>query len=229
MVTGRMPDGTTLRILNPPLAADGRLIVLERPHATTLSLEDLVRVGVIEETLAQRVKDTLHAHRGIAVCGGSHERRAAVVSALLRALPAGQRLLVLDGPRNLSPRREGAVLMDRLSVLQMGPMAASVLVALHPDLVAVGDVDPEVLALLARLATGARPGLVLSAPCTAEQLPDHLAAAFQVGLPGLDEAGARNLAATVVDVAVDLAADEEGRSHVSRVTGWAEPGRRFGA
>ena len=162
MVTGRMPDGTTLRILNPPLAADGRLIVLERPHATTLSLEDLVRVGVIEEALAQRVKDTLHAHRGIAVCGGSQERRAAMVSALLRALPAGERLLVLDGPQNLSPRREGAILMDRLSVLQMGPMAASMLVALHPDLVAVGDVDPEVLALLARLATGARPGLVLS-------------------------------------------------------------------
>ena len=228
-VAGRLPDGTILRIVNPPLAAEGRLVVLERPHATTLSLDDLARASVIEEHLVDRLKEALRAHRGIAVCGGSRERRAAVVNALLRSLPEGDRVVVLDGPRDLSPRRDGAIILDRAAAIAMGTAAVGTVLALHPDVVAVGDIDADDLPLLARLATGARPGLVLSIACSAEMLPDRLTAAFHLAIPSLDDAGARVLVAELIDTAVDLTAGDDGRSRITRVAGWFEPGRRFGA
>lgn len=228
-LSGRLPDGTTLRVVNPPLVAEGRLIVLERPHATTLSLDDLVRGGVIEEHLAERLKDALRNRRSVAVCGGSRERRAAVLNALLRSLPEGDRLVVLDGPRDLSPRSDTAVLLDRAALNALGSAGAGTLLSLHPDVIAVGDVDADDLRLLACLATGARPGLVMSVACSAELLPDRLSAAFHLALPALDDVSARALVAELVDLAVDLAAGDDGRSRVTRVAGWFEPGRRFGA
>jgi pilus assembly protein CpaF len=227
-VTGRLPDGTTLRIVNFPVAAEGRLIVLERPHATTLSLDDLVRAGVIEEGLSARLKDALRARRNLAVCGGSRERRAAVVNALLRALPDGDRVLVLDGPRDLSPRCEGASILDRAAINALGTAGAATLLAMHPDVVAIGDVEAADLPLLAQLATGARPGMVLSVSCSADRMPDRLCAAFHLALPLLGDAGARALVAEVVDLVVDLAAGDDGRSRVTRVAEWLAPGRSFG-
>lgn len=228
-VAGRLPDGTMLRIVNPPLSAEGRLVILERPHATTLSLDDMARAGVIEEHLVERLKDALRARRGIAVCGGSRERRAAVVNALLRSLPEGDRVVVLDGPRDLSPRIEGAIILDRAAAVAMGSLAVGTVLALHPDVVAVGDIEADDLPLLARLATGARPGLILSVACSAELLPDRVTAAFHLAIPTLDDAGARVLVAELIDSVVDLAAGDDGRSRVTRVAGWFEPGRRFGA
>jgi pilus assembly protein CpaF len=228
-IAGRLPDGTTLRIINFPLAAEGRLVVLERPHATTLSLDDMVRAGVVDETLSERLKEALRARKNLVVCGGSRERRAAVVNALLRALPEGDRVVVLDGPRDLSPRREGAIVLDRAATNALGTAGASAMMALHPDVVTVGDIEAADLPVLAYLATGARPGLILSASCSADHLPDRLAAAFHLAIPTLGDPGARALVPEIVDLAVDLAAGEDGRSRVTRVAEWFEPGHRFGA
>ena len=96
-------------------------------------------------------------------------------------------------------------------------------------MVALGDIEADDLPLLARLATGARPGLIMSVACSAEMLPDRVTAAFHLAIPSLDDAGARVLVAELIDVAVDLASGDDGRSRVTRVAGWFEPGRRFGA
>ena len=107
-----LPDGFRLWAVLPPLARDGPLVRIRRPICGRASLAELSRAGVLAPEVADLLSSRVQAGSNIMVAGGSRSGKTTLLAALAAAIPAGQRVLVLDHGRELRLDHDHVVYLD---------------------------------------------------------------------------------------------------------------------
>jgi pilus assembly protein CpaF len=193
MCDARLPDGSRVNVVVPPLAVDGACMTIRRFRPGGFSLEDLVANGTLPLAVAEFLALCVRARASVLVSGGTGSGKTTTLNALSGAIPDGERIVTVEDAAELALRQEHVVRLEARppNVEGRGEVTIRALVRnalrMRPDRIVVGEVrGGEALDMLSALTTGHEGSLAtVHATSAAQALRriETLALMADVGLP----------------------------------------------
>jgi pilus assembly protein CpaF len=237
MVDARLPDGSRLNVVLPPLAPDGPLVTWRRFGALPFSLDDLVARGTLDEASAALLRRCVSARLNLVIAGGTSSGKTATLGALASCVDATERIVTVEDAAELRISRPHVARLESRGASLEGRGAVSIrdlvrnALRMRPDRLVVGEVrGGEALDMLQAMNTGHDGSLTTvhaNGPADALRRIETMALMSGVGLP---HRALREQIATAVDVVVlqrRLADGSRRISAISAVTHDATEGWRL--
>ena len=161
ILEGRLPDGSRIEALLPPVAPDGPHVAIRRFFQETLTVERLVGFGALTEDCAQALHAFVAAKMNILVAGGTGSGKTSMLNALSSFIPEGERVVVLEDSRELQLQRDHVVQLEARPADPKGKYAVSIrdlfkaTLRMRPDRIVVGEIrGGEALDLIQAMTSG---------------------------------------------------------------------------
>lgn len=160
-VDARLPDGSRLHALLPPLAPAGPVVTVRKFAAVALGWEELADRGAVPPDAAALLREAVAARRAIVCCGRTGTGKTTLLSLLLAEVGDDERVVVIEDAAELRPRCPHVVRLETRppNAEAAGEVTIRDLVRqslrMRPDRIVVGEVrGVELVDVLAALATG---------------------------------------------------------------------------
>jgi pilus assembly protein CpaF len=233
MCDARLPDGSRVNVVVPPLAVDGACMTIRRFRPHGFSLEDLVANGTIPLAVATFLADCVGARASVLVSGGTGSGKTTTLNALSGAIPDGERIVTVEDAAELALRQEHVVRLEARppNVEGRGEVTIRALVRnalrMRPDRIVVGEVrGGEALDMLSALTTGHEGSMTtVHAASASEALRRIETLALMAGV-GLPHDAIRDQVAAAIELVVHQRRMADGTRAIATV---AEVVRRAGA
>ncbi|MFI5618154.1 TadA family conjugal transfer-associated ATPase [Streptomyces sp. NPDC051567] len=221
-VDARLPDGTRLHAVLPPVAVGSACLSLRVVRPKAFTLEELVVAGTLPPGGQRLLRDMVEARLSFLVSGGTGTGKTTLLSALLGLVGPGERIVLAEDSAELRPDHPHVVRLESRPANQEGAglvtLADLVRQALRmrPDRLVVGEVrGAEVADLLAALNTGHEGGCGTVHANAAAHVPARLEALGTAA--GLDRAALHSQLAAALTLVVHLVRDRGGQRRVAEV------------
>jgi pilus assembly protein CpaF len=221
----RLPDGSRVNVVIPPLSLSGPCLTVRRFRRDGFSLRELVANGTLPAALAELLAVSVAARASVLVSGGTGSGKTTTLNALSGAIPGEERIVTIEDAAELRLRQRHVVRLEaRPANLEgRGEVTIRQLVRnalrMRPDRIVVGEVrGPEALDMLQALNTGHDGSLTTvhaNSPEDALRRVETLALMAGVGLP---HRAVREQAASALDLIVHQARLPDGSRAVESVT-----------
>lgn len=218
----RLPDGTRVHAVLPPLSPDGTSISLRVPPRRTFTLADLTDAGSLPREGATLLRDLVRTGAAFVVTGGTGSGKTTVLSTLLSHVPDRERLVIVEDAAELRPDHPHVVRLEARApnAEGVGGIALDVLIRqalrMRPDRLVVGEVrGPEVLDLLSALNTGHAGGCGTVHANRAQHLPARIESLCAAA--GVPRTAAHSLLLAALDAVIHLRRDADGRRRVAGI------------
>jgi len=223
-VDARLPDGSRVNVVIPPLALDGPALTIRRFRRRGFSPEELVAAGTLTPPLLEFLAGAVRSRCSILVCGGTGSGKTTTLNALSAFIGAGERVVTIEDAAELRLRQPHVVRLEARppNVEGRGEVTIRQLVRnalrMRPDRIVVGEVrGAEALDMLTALTTGHDGSLcTVHAGSAAEALRriETLALMADVGLP---HAAIREQVADALHLVVCQSRSADGARRVTSV------------
>ncbi len=161
MVDARMPDGSRVNAIIPPLSLQGPVLTVRRFGARALVCDDLVRLGTLTDEMRELLRLAVVARRNILVIGGTGSGKTTTLAAIAGFVPATERVITIEDAAELRLSLPHVVRLESrpASLEGRGAITIRALVRnalrMRPDRIVVGEVrGGEALDMLAAMTTG---------------------------------------------------------------------------
>ncbi|SCG63321.1 TadA family conjugal transfer-associated ATPase [Micromonospora halophytica] len=212
----RLPDGTRLHAVLPPVATDGPYLSLRTFRQRPFTLDELVRQGTVPRPVAPLLSAVVAARLAYLVTGGTGSGKTTLLNTLLGLVPATERIVLVEDAAELHPVHPHVVgLQARTANVEgSGVVGLSDLVRqalrMRPDRLVVGECrGAEVVDLLAALNTGHDGGAGTLHANTPADVPARLEALGLLG--GLPRAALHAQVAAALQVLLQVRRGSRGR------------------
>jgi pilus assembly protein CpaF len=160
MVDARLPDGSRVNAIIPPLALDGPVLSIRR-FGIDLSVQKLIDNGTMNAAMASLIAGCVAARLNILVSGGTGAGKTTLLNAMASFIPADQRVITIEDAAELRLQQEHVVRLETRppNAEGEGEVKARDLVKnalrMRPDRIIVGEVrSAEALDMLQAMNTG---------------------------------------------------------------------------
>ena len=212
----RLPDGTRLHAVLPPVATDGPYLSLRTFRQRPFRLEDLVEHGTVAPTVAPVLAAVVAARLAYLVTGGTGSGKTTLLATLLGLVPPTERIVLVEDAAELRPVHPHVVaLQARTSNVEgAGAVGLTDLVRqalrMRPDRLVIGECrGAEIVDLLGALNTGHDGGAgTLHANAPAD-VPARLEALGMLG--GLPRAALHAQVVAALQVVLQVRRTDRGR------------------
>lgn len=161
MVDARLPDGSRVNAVAPPLALDGPKLSIRRFGAERLTLEQLLKLGSISEEMARFLEAAVAARVSFMISGGTGAGKTTLLNALSSAIPREERIITIEDSAELLLQHPHVARLEtrQANTEGTGEVPARDLVRnslrMRPDRIIVGEVrGAEALDMLQAMNTG---------------------------------------------------------------------------
>ncbi|HSJ74197.1 MAG TPA: CpaF family protein, partial [Miltoncostaeaceae bacterium] len=161
MVDARLPDGSRVNAVIPPLALDGPALTIRRFAGRALTGEDLVDLGTIDRPMLELLALAVRARRNLLVTGGTGSGKTTTLAALTAFVPSAERLVTIEDAAELRIPLPHVVRLESRPPSLEGAGAVSIralvrnALRMRPDRIVVGEVrGGEALDMLTAMTTG---------------------------------------------------------------------------
>lgn len=103
MIDSRLPDGSRVNIVLPPVAILGPSLVIRKFSARPLSFDDLIRFGSLNENLIEFFKACILGRLNIVMAGGTGSGKTTVLNLLTGLIPPEERIVTVENAAELQP------------------------------------------------------------------------------------------------------------------------------
>ncbi|MFE6870800.1 TadA family conjugal transfer-associated ATPase [Kitasatospora sp. NPDC057692] len=222
-VDARLPDGTRLHAVLPPIAAGCTHISLRVCRPRPFGLDELVAAGALPSRGGELLAAVVRARLSLLVSGGTGTGKTTLLAALLGLVGPEERIVVAEDSAELRPDHPHVVRLqgrppnqEGLGELTLRDLVRQAL-RMRPDRLVIGEVrGPEVADLLAALNTGHEGGTGTVHANTAADVPVRLEALGS--LAGLDRPALHSQLRAALDLVVHLVRDPgTGRRRVAEI------------
>jgi len=220
----RLPDGSRINVVLPPLAVDGPALSIRRFRPRGLSADQLVELGSWSPELVELLGDAIDARLNILVCGGTGSGKTTTLAAIAGMLGCDERVVTIEDTAELRLSLRHVVRLEArpASIEGRGEVTIRMLVRnalrMRPDRIIVGEVrGAEALDMLIALATGHDGSLTTihaGSPAEALRRLETLALMADLGLP---HGAIRSQVGQAIDLVVLQTRSSSGVRHVERV------------
>ena len=224
LADARLPDGSRVNVVIPPLALDGPTLTIRRFRRRGHSPEELVAGGTLDQSLLDLLADAVRARLNILVCGGTGSGKTTTLNALSSYIGAHERVVTIEDAAELRLRQPHVVRLEaRPANLEgRGEISIRALVRnalrMRPDRIVVGEVrGAEALDMLGALSTGHDGSMcTIHAGSPAEALRRLETLALMAGV-GLPHAAVREQVADALHLVVCQERCADGRRRITSV------------
>jgi len=161
MLDARLPDGSRVNAIIPPLALDGPMLSIRRFGASPLDMGRLLALDALTEDMACFVEACVKCRMNILISGGTGTGKTTFLNALSRWIPAGERVVTIEDAAELQLQREHVVRLETRppNIEGEGCITQRDLVRnslrMRPDRIVIGEVrGAETLDMLQAMNTG---------------------------------------------------------------------------
>ena len=208
-VDARLPDGTRLHAVLPPVAVDGPYLSLRTLRQRAFSLGELVAAGTVSDDGAALLAEIVAARLACLVTGGTGAGKTTVLATLLGMVPRDERIVLVEDAAELRPAHPHVVALQTrtANVEGAGEVGLRMLVRqalrMRPDRLIVGECrGAEVIDLLGALNTGHEGGAGTLHANDPRDVPARLEALGLLG--GLPRAALHAQVAAALQVVIHL-------------------------
>jgi pilus assembly protein CpaF len=220
----RLPDGSRVNVVIPPLALDGPSLTIRRFRRRVLGPDDLVELGTWSAPLRDLLRNAVRARCNILVSGGTGSGKTTTLGALSAFVGAQERIVTIEDVAELRLAQPHVIRLEArpASVEGRGEVTIRALVRnalrMRPDRIVVGEVrGAEALDMLSAMGTGHDGSLCTvhaGSPEEALRRVETLALMADVGLP---HAAVREQVAGALDMVVHQSRMPDGSRRVVSV------------
>ena len=161
MVDARLPDGSRVNAIIPPLAVDGPILSIRRFGVKTLDVNDLLQLGSITSGMIELFRGIIKARLNVLVSGGTGSGKTTLLNAVSQFIPAEERVVTVEDAAELQLLQPHVVRLETRppNIEGQGQITQRDLVRnclrMRPDRIIVGEVrGQEVLDMLQAMNTG---------------------------------------------------------------------------
>jgi pilus assembly protein CpaF len=161
MVDARLPDGSRLNAVLPPLSLSGPLLTIRKFPQRRLNVDDLVRLGSITSEAAEFLDKCVQARLNVLISGGTGSGKTTMLNIMSGSIPEEDRLVTIEETAELQLHQQHVLRLEsRIANSEgEGEVAIRELVRnslrMRPDRIIVGEVrGPEALDMLQAMNTG---------------------------------------------------------------------------
>ncbi|WP_413800136.1 TadA family conjugal transfer-associated ATPase [Streptomyces iranensis] len=221
-VDARLPDGTRLHAVLPPVAVGSTCLSLRVVRPRAFSLAELEAAGTAPPDGARLLRAMLEARLSYLISGGTGSGKTTLLSTLLGLVGPRERIVLAEDSAELRPDHPHVVRLETRPANQEGRGQVTLrdlvrqALRMRPDRLVVGEVrGAEVTDLLGALNTGHEGGCGTVHANTAADVPARLEALGSTA--GLDRAALHSQLAAALSVVVHLVRDRAGRRRVAEL------------
>ncbi|HZO81678.1 MAG TPA: TadA family conjugal transfer-associated ATPase [Candidatus Binataceae bacterium] len=161
MVDARLPDGSRVNAIIPPLALDGPSLSIRRFGKRRYSVDDLVAKETLTPDMVEFLRAIVRARLNILVCGGTGSGKTTMLNCLSAFIPVDERVVTIEDSAELVLQQPHVVRLETRppNVEGKGEVTQRDLVRnslrMRPDRIIVGEVrGGEVFDMLQAMSTG---------------------------------------------------------------------------
>ncbi len=161
MVDARLPDGSRLNAIIPPAAVNGPCITIRKFLQNRMSIEDLIRVGTLNEHMAEFLQACVVARLNIVISGPTSSGKTTFLNVLTGFIPGQQRIVTIEDAVELQLKQRHVISLETQSANVDGAGAVSTrdlvrnALRMRPDRIIVGEVrSGETLDMIQAMNTG---------------------------------------------------------------------------
>jgi pilus assembly protein CpaF len=161
MVDARLPDGSRVNAVVPPVALDGSLLTIRKFAADPFTVDDLIAFGTMTPPVTHLLQACVRGRLNIVIGGGTGSGKTTTLNVLSSFVPADERIITIEDAAELQLRQEHVIRVEsRPSNLEgRGQIAIRDLVRnslrMRPDRIIIGEVrDAAALDMLQAMNTG---------------------------------------------------------------------------
>ena len=161
MVDARLPDGSRVNAVIPPLAIRGPCLTIRKFSAQRLSLNDLVRGGSLNEAMADLLVGAVRLKKNILVSGGTGSGKTTLLNLLSAEIDESERIITIEDAAELSLVQNHVVSLESKPPNLEGRGAVTIrellknALRMRPDRILVGECrGGEALDMLQAMNTG---------------------------------------------------------------------------
>lgn len=146
MVDARLPDGSRVNIIIPPLALDGAAISIRRFVMRGTSLEQMTEYGVLSPAMAELFRIAVKARINILVSGGTGVGKTTFMNALSREIDHSERLVTIEDAAELQLQQPHVIRLETRMMSSEGAGEVTMrdllinTLRMRPDRIIVGEV-----------------------------------------------------------------------------------------
>ncbi|MCL6430538.1 MAG: CpaF family protein [Anaerolineae bacterium] len=161
MVDARLPDGSRVNAIIPPLSLVGPVLTVRKFARVPLGVEELIKLGSCTAELMEFLKACVHARLNIVVSGGTGSGKTTLLNVLSSFIPGDERIITIEDAAELQLRQEHVITLESRppNLEGRGQITIRQLVInalrMRPDRIIVGEVrGGEALDMLQAMNTG---------------------------------------------------------------------------
>jgi pilus assembly protein CpaF len=160
-VDARLPDGSRVHAIIPPLAIDGSKITIRKFFKNKLTTDDLLRLGSLSRQIARFLEIMVRYRANIMVSGGTGSGKTTLLNVLSNFIPDNQRIITVEDSAELKLNKQHVLSLESRAANTEGTGAVSIrelvrnTLRMRPDRVVVGECrGGEALDMLQAMNTG---------------------------------------------------------------------------
>ena len=160
-VDARLPDGSRVNAVIPPVAIDGPSITIRKFSKEKLGINNLIDFGSITEKMAEFLRACVLSHLNIIISGGTGSGKTTLLNVLSSYIPEDERIVTIEDAAELQLQQDHVLRMETKPANVDGRGAVTIRdlvrnsLRMRPDRIVVGEVrGGEALDMLQAMNTG---------------------------------------------------------------------------
>ena len=229
MVDGRLPDGSRVNAVIPPLAIKGPCLTIRKFSRKHLTTDDLMAFSAMDTKMVRFLDTAVHNRKNIIISGGTGSGKTTFLNVLSNFIPHNERIITVEDSAELRLGQPHVVSLEArpANMEKAGEVTIRDLVRnclrMRPDRIVVGECrGGEALDMLQAMNTGHDGSLTTVHANSPRDLVSRLEVMVMMAGMDLPERAIREQIVSAVDVIVQLSRFSDGSrkvTHISEITG----------
>jgi pilus assembly protein CpaF len=221
----RLPDGTRLHAVVPPIAMDGAMLTIRKKSAECYGVDDLIATGTVRRAIAYFLAACVRGRLDVLVSGGPGVGKTTTLNVLAQFLPTDERIITIEEVAELRLSQQHVLRLESRPAAVAGPAEVTVrdLVRvahrMRPDRIVVGELrDGAALELLQAMSTGHDGTLTTINADSPREALNRLETMALLAGPRFPAGAIREELAAAVDLIVHQSRLRDGTRRITQVT-----------
>jgi pilus assembly protein CpaF len=225
LVDARLPDGSRVNAVIPPLSLTGPLLTVRRFDQERFDLAELIRIDTLSQSTADFLCQCIQAELNILISGGTGTGKTTMLNALSASVPDRDRIVTIEDAAELQLQQRHVVRLESRpkNIEGEGEVTIRDLVRnalrMRPDRIIVGEVrGAEALDMLQAMTTGHEGSLSTIHATSARDALNRLETMVLMAGFELPVRAIRHYVSSALDLIVQIERLDDGTRHVTLIT-----------
>jgi len=225
MVDARLPDGSRINAIIPPLSLNGPILTIRKFSKVPFGMEDLVGFGTLTTEMAEFINACVKSRLNIIVSGGTGSGKTTTLGVISAYIPEDERIITIEDAAELQLRQTHVVTLETRPANIEGKGAVMIrdlvrnALRMRPERIIVGEVrSGEALDMLQAMNTGHDGSLTTGHANTPRDMLSRLETMVLMAGMDLPVRAIREQISSALDVIVQQSRMRDGSRKLTHIT-----------